>query len=343
LICLKCLEKDPAARYPTAAALAADLGRFASGEPVSVRAAGVVERAAKWARRKPTLAAAYTLALLAVLLGGLGGVAVWQWRAAEWARAAAEFARGEAETARNEEKKAREQLALIEYGRTMQMAHQEWREDNVPATLALLDNTRADFRGWEWRYLHRLCHSDLLTLKGHTGPVSSASFSPDGSRVVTGSADATAKIWDARTGAEVLALKGHTDAVESVSFSPDGSRVVTGSIDKTAKVWDARTGAEVLALKGHTRPVEFASFSPDGSRVVTGSADATAKIWDARTGAEVLALKGHTGPVRCSSFSPDGSRVVTGSWDGTARVWDARPVSREFLPRELATPLRAVR
>ncbi len=83
LICLKCLAKDPAERYPTAGVLAADLRRFVAGEPVSVRAARVVERAAKWARRKPTLAAAYTLGLLAVLLGGLGGVAVWQWRAAE--------------------------------------------------------------------------------------------------------------------------------------------------------------------------------------------------------------------------------------------------------------------
>jgi tRNA A-37 threonylcarbamoyl transferase component Bud32 len=90
LICLKCLAKDPAERYATAGALAADLRRFAAGEPVSVRAAGVVERAAKWARRKPTLAAAYALGLLAVLLGGLGGAAVWQWRAAAQGRAAAE-------------------------------------------------------------------------------------------------------------------------------------------------------------------------------------------------------------------------------------------------------------
>ena len=57
LICLKCLEKNPVDRYPTAGALADDLGRWAAGEPVSVRAAGMVERIAKWARRKPTLAA----------------------------------------------------------------------------------------------------------------------------------------------------------------------------------------------------------------------------------------------------------------------------------------------
>jgi tRNA A-37 threonylcarbamoyl transferase component Bud32 len=246
LICLRCLAKDPAERYATAGALAADLGRFADGEPVSVRAAGVVERAAKWARRKPTLAAAYTLGLLAVLLGGLGGAAVWQWRAAEQARNEAErqrdtakVARGEAETARDGERKAREQLAAVEYGRTMQVAHQEWRDNNVAATVALLDGTPAELRGWEWRYVHRLCHSDLLTLKGHTDAVHSATFSPDGSRVLTGSQDRTAKVWDAKSGAELLTLKGHTDGVNSATFSPDGSRVLTASNDSTAKVWDA--------------------------------------------------------------------------------------------------------
>ena len=134
----------------------------------------------------------------------------------------------------------------------------------------------------------------ILTLKGHTGPVNSASFSPDGSRIVTASDDQTAKVWDAKTGAEVLTLKGHTDRVTSASFSPDGSRIVTASADRTAKVWDARTGAEVLTLKGHTGAVFSASFSPDGSRIVTGSEDKTAKVWDARSGAEVLTLKGHT-------------------------------------------------
>jgi WD40 repeat protein len=111
--------------------------------------------------------------------------------------------------------------------------------------------------------------------------VDSASFSPDGSRVVTGSLDQTARVWDAKSGAEVVTLKGHTGVVNSASFSPDGSRIVTGSSDSTAKVWDAESGAEVLTLKGHYARVTSASFSPDGSRVVTGSWDRTARIWDA--------------------------------------------------------------
>jgi len=86
VICLRCLEKDPRRRYGSAAALAEDLKHWLAGEPIAARAITRLERAAKWARRKPTLAAAYVLGLLAVVLGGLGGAAVWIWSAAETAR-----------------------------------------------------------------------------------------------------------------------------------------------------------------------------------------------------------------------------------------------------------------
>ena len=196
LICLKCLEKDPSERHQSAGALAEDLRRFAVGEPVSVRAAGMVERVAKWARRKPTLAAAYTLAILAFLLATLGGAAVWEWRAAEKARDIAETARKGEAKARTEAEGQREKFERFEYGRTMQVAYQEWRENNLAASVAMIDGTRADLRGWEWRYVHRLCHTDLLTLRGHTNVVWSAAFSPDGSRILTASWDDTAKVWD---------------------------------------------------------------------------------------------------------------------------------------------------
>ena len=76
-------------------------------------------------------------------------------------------------------------------------------------------------------------------LEGHTDLVRSVSFSPDGSRIVSGSGDDGVWVWDAVSGECVLGpLEGHTSSVMSVSFSPDGARIVSGSSDKTVRVWD---------------------------------------------------------------------------------------------------------
>ncbi|RDJ92956.1 hypothetical protein B4Q13_25225, partial [Lacticaseibacillus rhamnosus] len=75
------------------------------------------------------------------------------------------------------------------------------------------------------------------TLQGHTQPVLSVCFSPDGKRVLSGSYDGTLKVWDADTGKRVLTLQGHTSWVTSGCFSPDGKRiqwtafVIAGTVD----------------------------------------------------------------------------------------------------------------
>ncbi|MFM7151090.1 MAG: WD40 repeat domain-containing serine/threonine protein kinase, partial [Gemmataceae bacterium] len=266
--------------------------------------------------------------LLLLLSGGFGAVAASLWRKAEVQRDAAEDSRHVAEKAQEAESQAREKLGVFEYGGTMRVAHQEWRDANIAAMRTLLDGSDPKLRGWEWRYLNRMSDTSLLTLKGHTNHLFAASFSPDGTRVVTGSDDKTAKVWDARTGTELLTFKGHTGDVVSASFSADGTRVVTGSLDKTAKVWDAKTGEVLLTFKGNSEEIHSALFSPDGTRVVTFSGMVTkpgeAKVWDAKTGEVLLTLKGHNSPVISASFSADGTRVVTGSLDKTAKVWDAK-------------------
>ncbi|RYP08017.1 hypothetical protein DL764_002163 [Monosporascus ibericus] len=185
----------------------------------------------------------------------------------------------------------------------------------------------------------------LSTLEGHRDSVSSVTFSPDGSRLVSGSWDDTVKVWDAAAGACLSTLKGHRDNISSVAFSSDGSRLVSGSWDKTVRVWDAATGACLSTLeghrdsvssvwdaatgaclstlKGHRDSVSSVAFSSDGSRLVSGSYDGTVKVWDAATGACLSTLKGHHGNIISVAFSPDGSRLVSGSWDGTVKVWDA--------------------
>jgi WD40 repeat protein len=166
-----------------------------------------------------------------------------------------------------------------------------------------------------------------------TTSVTSAAFSPDGSRIVTASNDETARVWDAATGKAIATLRGHEDWVISAAFSPDGSRIVTASEDKTARVWDAVKGTTIAVLAGHGKRIRSAAFSPDGARIVTAAEDNTARVWDAASGKSILVLSGHepaTGilasienSVNSAAFSPDGARIVTASDDKTARVWDA--------------------
>ena len=73
----------------------------------------------------------------------------------------------------------------------------------------------------------------------------SVDFSPDGRRIVTGSQDHTAKVWDAASGQELLTLIGHKEWIIAVAFSQDGQRIVTGSADGTAKVWAAASAEQV--------------------------------------------------------------------------------------------------
>jgi WD40 repeat protein len=93
----------------------------------------------------------------------------------------------------------------------------------------------------------------LQTLNGHTAAVTSVAFSPDpeSSRVITGSQDNTAKLWDAKTGKEILSLPGHTQEVTSVSFSPDGLNVLTSSRDGTAIIWLAKDWRKEEAKTGN--------------------------------------------------------------------------------------------
>ena len=77
----------------------------------------------------------------------------------------------------------------------------------------------------------------LKTLDGYSSYVESVAYSPDGTKIISGSRDRTIKIWDANTGECLKTLKGHSDCVEYVTFSPDGKRIVSGSDDKTIKIW----------------------------------------------------------------------------------------------------------
>jgi WD40 repeat protein len=196
------------------------------------------------------------------------------------------------------------------------------------------------------------------------GPVRAVSYSPNGSLVLTASADGTARLW--RADGTLVRILAHQGPVTAASFSPDGSLVLTASNDRTARVWRTATGKVVETLR-HGGAVTAASFSSDGSRIVTASADRTVRVWRvhdpmptavvrfggvpttaafSRDGRLLLTTSSDRGGavrarlfdaatgrlvrqlpavgVSTASFSPDGRLVVTGLDDGSADLWRVR-------------------
>jgi hypothetical protein len=156
-------------------------------------------------------------------------------------------------------------------------------------------------------------------------------FSPDGARILTASADKTAKLWDTYSGKQIASFN-HQDRVQYAVFSSNGARILTASADHTAKLWDGASGKLIYTFT-HQDGVFYGAFSPDSTRILTASADGTAKLWDAASG-KLLALFSHQDTVRRATFSPDGTRILSASWDKTARLWDA------VTPVELARQVK---
>ena len=100
-------------------------------------------------------------------------------------------------------------------------------------------------------------------LGSHAGGVTTIAFSPDGSLIVTGGEDGSARISRSDDGSEVAALDAHDAPVRITTFDPSGERVLTAADDGTMRLWDAATGAMVGELAGHTDRVQTAEFSPE--------------------------------------------------------------------------------
>jgi len=157
-------------------------------------------------------------------------------------------------------------------------------------------------------------------------------ISNDGSYVITGGNDHTARVWDAKTGQQRLIFDEHTDSVGSIAISPDGSFVVTAgdtsnvpqAWDTTARIWDPTTGVVMAKLEGHMRPISDIAIGPAGDFIATVSFDGTARLWEAPSGKLRATLEGHTGPLHEVAVSHDGTFLVTSSSDTTARIWNAK-------------------
>ena len=171
-------------------------------------------------------------------------------------------------------------------------------------------------------------------LTGHEAAVNAVAIGRAGKRdvIVSGSDDATVRVWDAITGDLVGSpLAGHGGPVRGVGIGRAGDRqvIVSGSADGTVRVWDAITGDPVGApITGHDGAVNAVAIGRAGKRdiIVSGSADGKVRVWDAITGDPVRApLAGHDGPVDVVGIGRAGERdvIISGSRNGAVRAWDA--------------------
>jgi WD40 repeat protein len=164
----------------------------------------------------------------------------------------------------------------------------------------------------------------LARLRGHRAAVHEARWSRDGTRIVTASADRTARVWDARTGSPVAVMRVSRGDVTDAAFSPDGRQVLTAGGFRPSVLWNGRTGRPIVVLRDDDG-IDGAVFSADGRRVATASHGGHVAVWDARTGGRLFRAKGDdTGEhVYSPSFSPDGKLLINAG-PSYLRVWNAR-------------------
>jgi len=188
--------------------------------------------------------------------------------------------------------------------------------------------------------------TSVLILKGHTDAVLDVTFSPDGTKIVSASADITARIWDAETGKKLKILRGHLNlegreralmndkksVVSVATFSPGGRTIATGGTDGTVRIWDTESGKELRKIEGRGDPrppfvppghnfpaFTSVSFSPDGGMILTVNSDGYIKLWDVASGKEIQEVwRGARAP---ASFSSDGKKIIAKMGLGV-NVWD---------------------
>ncbi len=170
-----------------------------------------------------------------------------------------------------------------------------------------------------------------LTLAGHTDPVKSVAFAPDGQTLASGSSDSVIMVWDAHSGELLRKIEAKSEGystIESLAFSPDGQTLASAGEGKLVKLWDMRSGEMRGTLTMPTPTVKWIAFSPDGRTLAslttegaTPTNNGVVNLWDVPSGQLQVSLA-YTQHVKAVAFSPDWRTVALAS--GGISLWNVQ-------------------
>lgn len=309
-ICLKCLEKTPQRRYQSALELAEDLERWLKGEPILARPVCPLERAWRWARRRPVIVGLALSTALALVLAVVNVAETWR--------------------TMEEERQARMKLQAAQAGQRRQLylervalAGRLWASNHV-GWAEKLDECPPEFRHWEWHFLNSFRRSPLNRL-GHDKSVIALAYSPGRLLLATACEGGAVHFWDA-AGRRLPCRIHHRAWLSDLAFNHDGSRLATVGAHEV-KVWDVETGEVLFRLRGSF----WTAFSPNGAHLATALGQ-TIILCDARTGRSLRHLPGLGKRISHGAFSPDSRFLATASYEtlspvpeeegGCVQIWD---------------------
>jgi WD40 repeat protein len=158
---------------------------------------------------------------------------------------------------------------------------------------------------------------DIVLQSGHTANISALAFSPDGTFLVSASEDATLKLWDPNTGAEIRTLRGHSNIVTAMAINAASTLIASASLDHTLRVWNAGTGEQVAAFRGPVPAVYLLKITPDSNSLVTAetvAAGTVLRVWDIKSARQTRVIKRDDAAVSHVFFS--GSTMSVGDEAG---------------------------
>ena len=167
----------------------------------------------------------------------------------------------------------------------------------------------------------------------HGGPVYAVVVSRDGSTIVSGSADQTVRIWDARTGQQRAQMNGHVGPIHALALSPDESTVVSSAADRTVRVWDVSGGRQLKQLATFEETIYSLAVHPNGQTLAAAGSDRKIHLVNLGTGATERVFEGHTDYVHSVTFNSAGNRLLSYGYAGNLKVWDLATGTAIFAER----------